>query len=255
MAEEDVSPELARLWRLSTPERLGRPAELDVDRVVRAAVELADREGLAGVTLSKVAKALGFTAMSLYRHVGSKDELVVLMEDYANGPPPELDVGEGHWRAGLREWAVLLRAVHDRRPWLAHVPLSGPPGGPNAVGWLDLGLRTLRDTGLSWGQKTGIMTLLSGFVRHTNLMARQLEEARRDTGLNQAQVERGYGRALAHFVDPNRFPEAAKLFAAGVFEEPPEQPADPDFTFGLDLILDGVEAAIEQAARQPAGPA
>ncbi|MBB4934982.1 AcrR family transcriptional regulator [Lipingzhangella halophila] len=254
MAEEDVPAELGRLWRLSTPERLGRPAELDVDRVVRAAVDLADRDGLAGVTLSKVAKALGFTAMSLYRHVGSKDELVVLMEDHASGPPPDLGNIEGGWRAGLREWALRLRAVHDQRPWLAHAPLSGPPSGPNAIGWLDAGLRTLRDTGLGWGEKTGICTVLSGYVRHTSLMAQQLEEGRRGTGLDQAQVEQGYGRALARFVQPDRFPEAAKLFASGVFEPPanePAEPGDPDFTFGLGLILDGVAAAID-AAREPA---
>lgn len=84
--DDKVPVGLARLWRLPTESRLGRPAELDVEQVVRAAVELADRDGLAGVTLAKVAKELGYTTMSLYRHVGSKEELLVLMGDAATGP-------------------------------------------------------------------------------------------------------------------------------------------------------------------------
>ena len=61
LADEDAPIELRRLWRVAVASRLGRPAELDVTRVVQAAVELADRDGLSGVTLPKVAKAVGFT--------------------------------------------------------------------------------------------------------------------------------------------------------------------------------------------------
>jgi hypothetical protein len=59
-------------------------------------------------------------------------------------------------------------------------------------------------------------------------------------------VEQNYGRALATLIDPARFPDAARLFAADVFEPEPTQPTnDHDFTFGLELILDGIAAAIE----------
>lgn len=238
---------LARLWRLPAQPRLGRPAELDVERVVRTAVELADHAGLAGVTLSKVAKELGFTGMSLYRHVGSKDELLVLMGDLAIGPAPDIGAGAG-WRAGLRQWALALRAVYARRPWLAELPLSGPPSGPNAVSWMDAALRIMDGTELDWASLVGVQTVLSGYVRNASLAAGQLAQGRRDTGMDQTQVEQAYGRALARLVDPERFPHAARLFASDVFEPHGDDGSvDHDFAFGLELVLDGVAAAVAGA--------
>ncbi|MDA2812543.1 TetR/AcrR family transcriptional regulator [Nocardiopsis sp. RSe5-2] len=250
---DEVPALLRRLWRLpSAGGRLGRRPELDVERVVRTAVGLADRDGLAGVTLAKVAKELGVTAMSLYRHVGSKDDLVVLMEDAADGAPPDLDLPEDDWRVGLRAWANALRDVHRRHPWLADVPFTGPPSGPNAIAWMDAGLRALRGTGLDEGDKVGVQMVLAGYVRRTSAAERQMAERLSGAGTDQAGVERDFGRALARFVDPDRFPDAARLFASGVFEHPPEgapeDPADHDFAFGLELILDGTAAAVEAAA-------
>jgi AcrR family transcriptional regulator len=250
MAEEKVPAELGRLWRLSTGSRLGRPAELDVERVVQAAVGLADHDGLSGVTLLKVAQALDVTKMSLYRHVGSKDELFDLMGDLAIGPPPKISAPPAtDWRAGLRQWALNHRAIYVRRPWLAHLPVSGPPRGPNAIGWMDAMLQVLRPTGLDWATKVGILNLVGGYARHASVLAQQLEKGRRDAGLDQAQVEQDYGRTLVRLVEPDRFPEAAKLFASPLFHTPPErvagEPEDQEFVFGLELILEGVAATID----------
>lgn len=98
------------------------------------------------------------------------------------------------------------------------MPISGPPSGPNAVSWMDACLRALRGTGLDWGQKVGIMTLLSGYVRSSSQLSLDMAEGRRGSGLEQPQVEQAYGRALAGLVDAERFPEAAALFASGLFE-------------------------------------
>lgn len=244
----EVPADLARLWRLSASARRGRPAELDADRVVGAAVDLADREGLDGVTLQKVAQALGFTKMSLYRHVGSKEELVELMADHATGSVPGLDADS--WRDGVHWWAAAIRARYAEHPWLVEVPVVGPPRGPNAIGWMDAFLRVLRDTGLDPGTKAGVLVVVSGYVRNAIQQGRQMAEGRHGTGLSQADTEHDYGRALAALVHPERFPEAALLFKAGAFEtEPGENPEDQDFVFGLDLILDGVEAAIARLNR------
>lgn len=250
MSEEKVPVELGRLWRLPTGSRLGRPAGLDVDQVVHAAVDLADRDGLDGVTLLKVAQELNVTKMSLYRHVGSKSELCVLMGDFAIGPAPEIDAATG-WRDGLRQWAHAHRAIFLRRPWMVHLPVSGPPGGPNAIGWMDTMLRVLRDSGLGWAAKVSLLNVLGAYVRQASVLTRQLAEGRRGTGVDQARVEQDYGRALASLVDPARFPDAAKLFASSTFEAHPDagsDPADREFVFGLELILDGVAAIIERPA-------
>jgi AcrR family transcriptional regulator len=251
MAAGEVSPALGRLWRLPSESRLGRPAELNVDRVVRAAVELADREGLTAVTLSRVAKELDCTTMALYRHVGSKDELYLLMGDLAAGAPPAVDAAD--WRDGLRQWALAERAVHGRHAWLARLPVSGPPSGPNAIAWLDAGLRVLRGTALDWGAKVGVLTVLSAYVRSSAQMSQELAAGRSRTGRAQTEVERDYGQALARLVDAERFPEASRLFGSDLFEAMPEQVAagspvvDPDFDFGLELILAGVAAAVDAA--------
>lgn len=250
MADEAVPADLARLWRLPAPARLGRPAELDVDRVVRAAVDLADRSGLGAVTLLKVAQTLGFTKMALYRHVGSKDELFELMADFAIGPAPDLGTAPIEWRAGLRQWAHAMRAVYAEHPWLPQVPISGPPRGPNTIGWMDAALRALADTGLTWATKAGILMLVSAHVRQASLLTQQLTEARRGMGLDEVQANRNYRRTLAVLVDPDRFPEAAALFAGPLFESPPDGDTDTDdqdFVFALELILNGVAAEIDGA--------
>ena len=246
--------DLARLWRLPAGRgsgRLGRPAALDIDRVVTAAVALAEEVGLAGVSLPKVAEALHVTPMSLYRYIGSKDELYVLMEDLGWGPPPRLRVSGRGWRPGLERWALAQRSVHRRHPWLAQVPISGPPRGPNLSGWMDVGLRMLRETGLGWAAKVGALTLVSMYVRNSEAMAHQLAAGRKGSGLDQEQVQQRYGRDLALLVDPQRCPDLAELFRSGLFESArPVQPSGPDddFTFGLTVILDGLATTI---ARTP----
>ncbi|MET8547173.1 TetR/AcrR family transcriptional regulator [Micromonospora zamorensis] len=248
MTSEDFIPaRLRRLWGRSESSRLGRPATLDVNQVVTASVEIADRDGLGGVTLPKVAKSLGFTGMSLYRYVGSKDELLELMADAALGAPP--DILTEDWRAGLRSWAFEQRAVFRSRPWLTRVPTAGPPSGPNQIAWMEVGLVVLSRTRLDWAHKVGVLTLISGYVVQSVRQHSDLAEGRAE-GQGQADAERDYGRALVRLVEPARFPEAARLFSSTLFEAPPSSTpdatiADADFTLGLDLILDGVAVRVE----------
>ncbi|GGQ45148.1 AcrR family transcriptional regulator [Actinomadura coerulea] len=250
-SEDSVPAPLRRLWRMSQPSRLGRPPALDVDAVVTAAVEIADRDGLAGVTLPKVAESLGFTGMSLYRHVGSKDELLTLMTDAALGAPPEPDSGD--WRGGLRAWAFEQRAVFQRRPWLTRVPVSGPPSGPNQIAWMEVALAAMSGTGLDWVDKVSVLSLIGGYVVQSVRQHSDLAEGRGE-GREQADAERDYARALARLVDPGRFPQTARLLASALFEAPSAPPeagaavADADFSLGLDLILDGIAARIGRAA-------
>ncbi|MGW8648958.1 TetR/AcrR family transcriptional regulator, partial [Nocardia salmonicida] len=114
--------------------RVGRPAELDADRIVATAIALADREGLRAASLTKVAAALDVTPMSLYRHIGSKDGLTDLMADTAFGPPPVIGPA---WRPALRAWATGQRTVFARHPWLTQIPIAGPPRGLNALAWMN----------------------------------------------------------------------------------------------------------------------
>lgn len=272
----EVPERLRRLWRLPAKSHLGRPARLDVDQVVGAAAALADAEGLVAVTLPRIAERLGVTKMSLYRYVGDKEELLGLLHDHAIGTPPDAapaDAG-APWRAALRTWAEALREVYRRSPWLVDVPVAGPPSGPNALAWLDAGLRALRGTELPWSDKLGVIAVVNGYVHTAARLAGDFAADRAASGRGHAQVEAEYGAAMARLVDPERFPEAAALFAAPPFpvevgggadggggaggradaeeartETPEREPLSEEFSFGLELILNGVGVTVETRGR------
>ncbi|ADD41371.1 TetR/AcrR family transcriptional regulator [Stackebrandtia nassauensis] len=250
--EDEVPAQLRRLWGLSAPAKRGRPAELDGGRVVAAAVELADREGLTGVTLAKLAKHLGYSPMSLYRYMGSMDELLELMVDAAASDTSEVEYFPDDWRTSLRSWAAAqLRQAH-RHPWIHHVPITGPPSGPNQIAWLELGLRALRETGLDWPQKVGTIMLVSGYVRTFVLQMESSRRRREISGMEQAQAEAAWATHVARLIDAERFPETARLMASATFT-PSDQPTsddpaeDTDFAYGLERILDGVAVSVEAA--------
>jgi AcrR family transcriptional regulator len=228
----ELPPGLERLWGLGQrPEREPRPG-LNVDRIVRAAIELADADGLAAVSMARVAERLGFTTMSLYRHVRSKDELLVLMTETAVGPPPPLDPGaEPGWRPGLERWCRDLLAAIQRHPWHLEIPLTGPPSTPSAIAWFERGLQALADTPLSEPEKAAVMLLLNGQV---------FWEARLSAELATGGPE---GAFLDAVVDAERFPAVRRALDASIFED---ESRDDDFAWGLERVLDGIERLIEQ---------
>jgi AcrR family transcriptional regulator len=211
---------------------------LTLERIVDAAVRVARSEGLAALSMARVAQELGASTMSLYRYVAAKDELLTLMVDAALGPPPPATDPDEGWRAGLARWAW---GYHDRvrqHPWALRVPITGPPTTPNQVAWLEDGLRSLRDTGLTEEQKASVVLLLSGYVRNEATLTADITAGSfvSDAAMSQ------YARLLATLTDPDRFPAIHTLLAAGVFDTA-DHP-DKEFTFGLDRLLDGIEALI-----------
>lgn len=250
MSDAAVPDFFRRLWRLpTTPHRLGRKSTLDVEAVVSTAVRLADEGGLEAATLPRVAEELGVTAMSLYRHVGSKHELLQLMMDAASAPgTPAPDEPTG-WRDGMRRWATDLWSLYRDRPWIPRVPIYRAPSGPHQIAWLERGFEQLASTRLDWDEKLAALTLLSGFVRQTSLLHHELEEGR-DAGQAQSESEREYGEALYHLVDTERFPQTAAMLASQVLaaERTGLDEADQDFAAGLEILLDGLAA---RAAERP----
>jgi AcrR family transcriptional regulator len=193
--------------------------------------------------MSKVANTLGFTTMSLYRHVANKDELLLLMWDRAFGPPPGLPAPAG-WRKRLEHWAREHRASCLRHPWVLQMTVNGPPMGPGQLGWLDRGLQALEDTPLSEGDKANVVLLVSVYVLGQTRVTVDVTAAyeagaqRGDTDLDE-----DFALTLGELVDPERFPALARAYAGGAFSDPDEG-LDEDFTFGLERILDGVQARI-----------
>ncbi|APU18068.1 TetR/AcrR family transcriptional regulator [Actinoalloteichus sp. GBA129-24] len=246
MDYDAVPDSLRRLWRLpSPPARLGRKSTLDVETVVATAVRLADAGGLDAATLPRVAEELGVTAMSLYRYVGSKQELLQLMMDAAS-KPGVASAGGAAWREGLRSWAVDLWELYRGRPWVPRVPVYSTPSGPNQIAWLERGLAQLESSRLCWGERLAALTLLNGFARHSVLLTQDLAEGR-PPGQTQAESEQQYAVAVRDLVDPERFPHTASMFASGVLaasDASSEETAREDFAAGLELVLDGLAARI-----------
>ncbi|HEY7631205.1 MAG TPA: TetR/AcrR family transcriptional regulator [Thermoleophilaceae bacterium] len=224
-------------WGLRERPTKGPKPGLTLARIVDAAVEIARDEGLAAVSMARVAKALGVSTMSLYRYVEAKDELLDLMADAAIGPPPARAGEDEGWRAGLERWAS---GYHDRlreHVWALEVPISGPPTTPNAVAWLEDGLRSLGETGLPEDEKASVVLVLSGYVRSEAILTAGLVAAH-----GRSDVMSGYAPLLRRLTDPQRFPALHQLLDAGVFDEGDDP--DDEFRFGLERILDGVDVLV-----------
>jgi AcrR family transcriptional regulator len=238
---QDLPPGLDLLWGQRDQPRRERRGGLSVERIVGAAIELADADGLEAVSMARVAERLGFTAMALYRHVSGKDELLVLMQDAAVGPPPPWDESLVGWRPQLERWCVDLLAIFNRHPWWLHIPVSPPPPTPSQMAWLDRGLRALEDTGLSEGDKAAIMLMLNGMVAWEARLTAELGRA--VPGAPDPQMV--YAQVANALIDAERFPALRRAVESGIFED---QSRDTDFAFSLATVLDGVELLIDRAA-------
>jgi AcrR family transcriptional regulator len=260
--EAGLPATVAAAWGVRERPHKGPKPALSLARIVSAAVRVADAEGLDAVSMGRVAAELGAAPMSLYRHVAGKDELRTLMVDAAWGAPPDgalsdgalsdgalsdgalsdgAGAGEG-WRAGLARWAWALRTGARRHPWVVRIPLNSLPILPNEVGWFELALACMRDTGLTEARKASVIMLLAGYVRNLATTEADIAAAIQASGLTPAEWMSSYPRILAGLADPQRFPALTQFIAAGVFEA--EDGPDDEFIFGLDRILDGLEALI-----------
>jgi len=244
-----LSPGLEAAWgRRRVPSRGPRP-ELTIRRIVDAGVALADARGLHAVSMSRVAGAVGAATMALYRYVRTKEELLLLMVDAALGEPPAARQLSEPWRPALQRWALGHLAALRRRPWIVRVPIGGPPIAPNQVAWFDRGLACLKDIRLAEIEKLAALQLVDGVVRHQATLEADLRLAAEAPQSLVAQGIQAYGRSLAGLIDADRFPALTALVAAGVFEAGDESP-DSEFEFGLERVLDGIEAFVRERERR-----
>jgi AcrR family transcriptional regulator len=239
---DDALPaDVEAAWGLRAHPGKGPKPGLSLERIVAAAVKIASRDGLDAVSMSRVAADLGASTMSLYRYVNAKDELVKLMIDAAWGPPPAAAPGEG-WRAALARWAWAMRAVLRRHSWAARVPISGLPIMPNEVAWFEQALTGLRDSGLTEAEKASVIMLVSGYVRTLAITEADIAAAVAASGAAPDEWMAAYPRMLTKLADPGQFPALTTFIAAGVFDRADDP--DDEFTFGLERILDGIEALV-----------
>ncbi|MEU6866789.1 TetR/AcrR family transcriptional regulator [Streptomyces sp. NPDC046876] len=257
------------LWGPHPVPARGPKPKLDLERIARAGIEIADADGLAEVSMQRVAAQLGVTKMALYRYVPGKAELVALMVDAAIGAYPvsraqtqtqtqtqaqaqaraEAQVqavaqaeGAG-WRGRLEEWARQLLGVFRRHPWALDATVGPRIMGPGELSWLERAVSALDGTGLTGAERMDAAVLLVGHVRGITHQARAAGPA----GNPEAQL----GAILADLmqVHGEQFPALTAAFASAARSGGQDQA----WEFGLQRILDGLAAFIDRLDGLPDG--
>jgi AcrR family transcriptional regulator len=245
----DLPRVLQLLWGLESPTRPGPKPGLSITGIGAAAVRIADAEGLGAVSMSKVAAELGFTTMSLYRYVSSKDDLYAVMVEEGFGRPELGDPGDAGWRDRITAWALAVRAAIHRHPWILQVPITEPPLSPKQLEWMEEGLRAFAGTPLTDRDRLSLIVLVNVYVRGNTQLTASVFSSRAAANLTGLEANRIYGRRLALLADPDRFPTIAGTLGSGTFEDDSDLGPD-DFLFGLRTVLDGIELLIQRRTAQ-----
>jgi AcrR family transcriptional regulator len=264
-----LPPGLDLLWGRRERGKRGPRPGLSADAIVEAAIRVADAEGLEAVSMARVAAELGFTTMSLYRYVASKDELLQLMFDASALGAKRLVIEGNDWRSRLRAWAIIQRDLLELHPWITQMPMAAPPAAPNSLHFVERGLQTMDGTGLADSDKLRIIGLLSSYtLNEARMAADAMRAAQAATAKAEQAAEQGaadpeaatadgtgsapelpdsYEALLRELVDEPTYPRLYRLaWAPGPDISPTEH---EEFLFGVDLILDGVQALIDRARR------
>jgi AcrR family transcriptional regulator len=203
-----------------------RRAPVSRERILRAAVELADEGGLEAVSMRKLGQALDVEAMALYRHVRDKDELLDGLADVVvaeiDPTPPNDD-----WRAGLRDQVLAARQVMLRHPWAPRLLIERGTAGPAALDRIETVLATLLAGGFSIDLAHHALHVLSSRI----------------FGFSQDLFDDSpRGREPGPVPPADRYPSIGQMVQA-VSHEGGLGYCDDDveFAFGLDLILDGLD--------------
>ncbi|WP_239470256.1 TetR/AcrR family transcriptional regulator C-terminal domain-containing protein [Archangium violaceum] len=221
--------------------------ELTRERIVRAALGIADAQGLAALSMRSVAARLGVPTMSLYRHVPGKDELVLLMADavFAEAelprePPPG-------WRAQLELVMRLQWSLYNRHPWLARaLSITRPQLIPSGMAHTEWALRAVDGLGLDLNTMLLVHIMVLGYVRGVAIELEAEAEAQAETGLTSDEWIQSLDAMMAEILASGRYPMLARLSAE------PDMKSDVDtlFEFGMRRMLDGL-AVLLDAPRNP----
>lgn len=247
----DPARSIALLWRTEEPPKRGRKPTLTVDRIVAAAIELADASGLGALSMRSLAERLGVGTMSLYTHVPGKAELIDLMLDTVLGETARPEHVAGGWRARLELIARDNAALYHRHPWMLEMVAYRPPLGPGVVAKYDYELRALDGIGLSDVEMDSVLSLVLGYAQSAARAVLEATLVEQRTGLTDDQWWAAQAPLLEQVIDPDAFPLAGRVGTAAAAAY--EGLWDPDhaFEFGLERVLDGVEVLVQGRATTP----
>lgn len=210
-------------------QRRRAPVALSRQRVIEAALRVADAEGIDAVSMRRLGQELDVEAMSLYKHVADKDAILDGIVDavFAEVPLPAADVA---WRSAMRDRAVAVRQALLRHPWAIGLLDSRRSPGPATLRHHDAVIGSLRRGGFSIEMAAHAFSLLDSYIYGFALQETSLPYAADE--VTQAATEMLPGTR------PEEYPYLAEMLAG--FAQKPGYSYDAEFEFGLDLILDGL---------------
>jgi AcrR family transcriptional regulator len=230
-------------------------APLSRERIVRAALARADREGLESLTMRRLADDLGVRAMSLYYYVPNKDDLVGAMIDIVFGEIG-LPSTDGDWKAALRRRALSTREALRRHRWAVGLMESRTTPGPASLRVHDAVLGCLRQAGFSIELTIQAYSVQDAYIYGFALQEKNLpfEDAEGSAAVAEAQVQEYTQLQDERQLEalPEAFPYLAEVVAGHVAKVGYDFRSA--FEYGLDLILEALEQRRDAQGKAPAGP-
>ncbi|XRQ15081.1 TetR/AcrR family transcriptional regulator, partial [Actinomadura welshii] len=238
------------IWmRPERPARGPRPAYSRA-QITEAAIRIADAEGLEAATMRRIAAEIGAGAMSLYRYVPGRGDLVELMADRLLGEIDLEGVPSGDWRADLARYAGGLRAMWLRHPWIAAVHRPLPGLGPHQLRLIEHVMGVF-DPHVSVDEGLSLMSVLTGYVESAvREEIGRAAEARR-SGVTAAEWMTRNSPYVRRLLDSGEYPMLTKIVLEA--RQPHLGPGE-QFRYGLERVLDCVAAAFSSPDAPSATP-
>jgi AcrR family transcriptional regulator len=206
-------------------------ASLTRERVLRAAVALADEKGIDSLTMRELGLRLGVEAMSLYNHVINKDDILDGMVDLVVGEIA-LPADPAHWKEAMRQRAISARAVFSLHPWASALIDSRQSSGPARLHYFDWVIGTLRRAGFSLERAARAFSVVDSYIY--GFGRQQFNLAAGGDATPEKTTE-----AFLKAIPADEYPYLREMVVGYALEAGYDDSAD--FEFGLDLILDGLE--------------
>lgn len=247
----DPDPSLPLLWRHASPApetpalKRGPRQKVSVDDVVDAAIEVADRDGLDGLSMRGLAKRLGLGAMSLYTYVPGRNELIVLMVDQVLGRT-ELPAHDGDLTQRLTNVAEVSYADYRAHPWLLDVNGLRAWLGPHAADRYEWQLAAVDGVGLGDVEMDQTVALLNGFAASAARSLHEVARAERESGQSELQWWEANYETLGKLMQGRSYPLGNRVGTAAGEEYQAATDPERQFTFGLARIIDGLTAHVQR---------
>ncbi|MBQ1159029.1 TetR/AcrR family transcriptional regulator C-terminal domain-containing protein [Streptomyces sp. A73] len=228
------------------PARGPKPG-LTLAQIVAAAVDLADREGLAALSMRRVATELGVGTMSLYRYVPGKDELIALMCDQVALPPGDLEQWHGKsWRETLELITEASWELYTTHTWLLQVNQARPVLGPNSMANLDFALGALEDLPFTGQEKMTILIALDNLVMGAARTVVLYQQAAQQSGVSDEEFWRTQEPYIVRGMEEGGLARLAGLPDDAFAAEPAESTR-----FAVRALLDGLQRLLDERRPSP----